>query len=105
MERGLRSELSVCDDATDMKKETIDEICNEISSNIKLYNNRIENIKQTDEAFKRITELLEKERYLEIKKVLKEDFDIDVLKEDGTHKTLYEVLEELSKVWHNLESQ
>lgn len=105
MERGLRSKVSIYDDVSDMGKETIDEIYNEISSNIKLYNNRIENIKQTDEAFKKITELLEKERYLETKKILKEDFDIDVLKEDGTHKTFYEVLEELSKVWHNLESE
>lgn len=31
MERGLRSELSVCDDATDMKKETIDEIGDRIA--------------------------------------------------------------------------
>ncbi len=63
----------------------------------------IENKKQTAEAFKKIIESLEKERYLEIRKILKEELDINVFKEDGSHKTFYEVLEELSKVWHNLE--
>ena len=62
----------------------------------------IENKKQTDEAFKKIIESLEKEKYSEIKDILKEELDINVFKEDGSYKSLYEVLEELSKVSHKL---